>query len=99
MEQYTVYNLPIIYPEQLLASHVRAIQEFEQLYQRYHTSPNKKELMIKKVMPLETYALLAVNGYVIMATVAHNRTEKEIFDVLRGVYDDAKNDEESTFLI
>lgn len=29
IEQYTVYNLPIIYPEQLLPTHKRAIQEFE----------------------------------------------------------------------
>lgn len=55
--------------------------------------------MLKKVMTLETYALLAVGGYVIMATVAHNRTEKEVFEVLRGVYEDARGEEESTFLI
>jgi hypothetical protein len=32
MEQYTVYNLPVIYPDEMLPTHVRAIQEFEKLF-------------------------------------------------------------------
>ena len=55
--------------------------------------------MLKKVYALETYALIATGNYVIMATVAHNRTEKEVFEVLRSIYEDAKGDEESTFLV
>lgn len=55
--------------------------------------------MLKKVYHLETYALLAINGYVVMATVAHNRTERDIFDVLKGLYEDVKIDEESSFLL
>jgi hypothetical protein len=54
--------------------------------------------MIKQVYPQETYALLASGNYVIMACVAHNRTEKEVFDVLRGLYADTQLDEASTFL-
>lgn len=33
LDQYTVYNLPIIYPEELLPAHVRALQEFEKLHE------------------------------------------------------------------
>jgi len=29
LQQYTCFNLPIIYPEELLPSHLRAIEEFE----------------------------------------------------------------------
>jgi len=54
--------------------------------------------MLKMVYALETYALLAIGNYVIMACVAHNRTEREVFDVLRGLHDDIRVDEESTFL-
>ena len=54
--------------------------------------------MMKKVYALQTYALLAVGNYVIMATVAHNRTEKEVFEVLRALYEDVKIEEDSTFL-
>lgn len=93
VEQYTVYNLPVIYPEELLPSHVRALQQFEQLYHRYQISPNKREVMIKKVYALETYALLGIGNYIVMATVAHNRTEREVFEVLRGLYEDIKVDE------
>lgn len=32
IDQYTVYNLPVIYPEEMQPSHNRAIKEFEQLY-------------------------------------------------------------------
>jgi hypothetical protein len=31
-EQYTVYNLPVIYPDELLPTHIKALQEFEKLY-------------------------------------------------------------------
>jgi len=68
------------------------------LYDRYLASPNKKELMLKKVYALETYALLAVGNYVIMAKVAQNRTERDVFDVLRSLYEDTKIDEENTFM-
>lgn len=98
LEQYTVYNMPIIYPEEIQPVHVRALQEFEKLYDRYLSSPNKKDLMIKKVYQIDTFALLATGNYVIMAKVAHNRTEKEAFDVLRNLNEDIKVDEESSFI-
>jgi hypothetical protein len=54
--------------------------------------------MIKKVYTLETYALYAREDYVVMATIAHNRTEREVFDILKTIYEDMRVDEESTFL-
>ncbi len=99
LEQYTVYNLPVLYPDEMLPSHVRAIQEFEKLYTQYEASPRKEGLMLKKVFALETYALLGADeDYVVMATISHNRTEKDSFEVLRSLYEDAKIDEESTFI-
>jgi hypothetical protein len=83
VEQYSVYNLPVIYPDELLPSHVRALQEFEKLYHQYMASPRKEGLMLKKVFALETYALLGVDEYyVVMATISHNRTEKDTFEIL-----------------
>ncbi len=99
VEQYTVYNLPVIYPDELLPAHVRALQEFEKLYTQYQASRNKTNLLLKKVYALETYALLAPDeNYVVMAVIAHNRTEKDIYDILKSLYEDTKFDEESTFL-
>ena len=99
IDQYTVYNLPVIYPDEMLPAHIRAIQEFEKLYTTYEVSSRKQGLMLKKVYALETYALLGANeNYVIMATIAHNRTEKDTFEVLQALYEDAKIDQESTFI-
>ena len=99
MEQYTVYNLPVIYPDEMLPTHVRAIQEYEKLFTQYKASPRKQGLMLKKVFALETYALLGADEhYVVMATISHNRTEKDTFEVLQALYEDAKIDEESTFI-
>jgi hypothetical protein len=51
------------------------------------------------VNSLETYALMSTqDGYVIMATIYHNRTERETFEILKALYDDAKFDEECTFI-
>ncbi len=48
---------------------------------------------------LETYALLAPDeNYVVMAVIAHNRTEKDVYDILKELYEDTKYDEESTFI-
>lgn len=55
--------------------------------------------MLKKVYALETYALIAVENYVIMATVAHNRTDQDVFEVLRGLYKDLIVDEEGSFIV
>jgi hypothetical protein len=54
--------------------------------------------MIKKVYPLQTFALFAKEPYVLMATIAHNRTEKDVFEVLKQLYEDVKASEEEAFL-
>jgi len=89
--------LPIIYPEDLQPSHERALQEFEQLYNRYLSSPNRKDLCFKKVLPLETYALLARGHYVVLATINHNRTSLDAFEVLRALHEDV--DEKESFIL
>ena len=56
--------------------------------------------MLKKVYALETYALLGGDeNYVIMAVIAHNQTEKDTFEILQALYEDAKIDEESAFIM
>lgn len=47
---------------------------------------------------IETYALYSINEYVIMVTIAHNRTSKEIREICHSIYEDAKLDEESCFI-
>ena len=54
--------------------------------------------MFKKVFAMETYALLARGNYVILASIAHNRTESDIFEILRGLHDDLKVDEHGSFI-
>lgn len=53
--------------------------------------------MITKVFAIETYALYAMNDVIIMATIAHNRTSKDISEVCHHIYDDVKADMHSHF--
>jgi hypothetical protein len=32
VEQYSVYNLPVIYPDELLPAHLKSLQEYERLF-------------------------------------------------------------------
>ena len=32
VEQYSVYNLPVIYPDELLPAHLKSLQEYEKLF-------------------------------------------------------------------
>jgi hypothetical protein len=81
-EQFTCYNLPLkhVLSEEQLTS----LRIFEQLHQQYLSSPNKSDLMLKRVYPLETYALFGAEGeqWVAMATINHNRTTREIGQIL-----------------
>lgn len=79
-------------------SHLRSLQEFEKLFDRYQAASSKKDLMIKKVYAIETYALYSVGDYVIMSTVAHNRTNKDIREICHNIYEDVKLDEQSCFI-
>ncbi len=85
--------------DSLKPNQLRSLQEFEKLHNQYLASPNKEDLLIKKVYAIETYALYAKENYVIMATIAHNRTEKTVGEVLESLYEDAKIDEESNFIL
>lgn len=100
VEQYTCYNLPLIYPEYLTQLQTRSLQEFEKLYDTYQSSPNKQDILIKKIYPLHSYALYSLEkDYVIMATISHNRTEQETKEILNGILQDAKSDENSCFIL
>lgn len=63
------------------------------------TSPKKKDVFIKKVYAIETYALFASNDFVIMAVIAHNRTNKDIGEILNNILEDARLEEESCFIV
>lgn len=78
---------------------MRSIREYEKLHNSYLASPNKKGLLIKKMFALDTYVLFAQGDYIIMATVNHNRTNKDMGEVCANLIEDAKIDEESCFLL
>ena len=54
--------------------------------------------IIKKMYAIETYVLYAVGEWVVMAMVAHNRTNKDMGEVCMNILEDAKLEEESCFL-
>lgn len=83
----------------LTPTNIKCIREFEKLHDRYLASKNKKELMIKKVFAIDTYVLYAVNEWVVMAQIAHNRTNKDIGEICTNLIEDAKMEEESAFLL
>jgi hypothetical protein len=60
--------------------------------------PVRKETLLKKVFAIETYALFAINELVIMATIAHNRTNKEVSEICQHIYDDVRADIASHFI-
>lgn len=47
---------------------------------------------------IETYVIYVKGDWVVMATIAHNRTNKEIGEICQDILDDAKIDEESCFI-
>lgn len=55
---------------------MRSLREYEKLHERFLSSPNKKDVLFKKVYSIETYALYATGDYVVMTTITHNRTLK-----------------------
>mmetsp|Transcript_18895 Transcript_18895/g.13709 ORF Transcript_18895/g.13709 Transcript_18895/m.13709 type:complete len:112 (+) Transcript_18895:360-695(+) len=99
-DQFTVYNYPYLGPKTLLTdAHLKSLREFEKLHEVFLSSPNKKDVLLKKVYQLETYCLYAIGDYVIMATINHNRTSKTIQEVCSHVVEDIKMDEESCFIV
>ena len=78
--------------------HLRSIREYEKLHDRYLASPNKKDLLIKKMYALETYIIYAHGDYILMVTINHNRTSKDIGEICNNLIEDAKIDGESCFI-
>jgi hypothetical protein len=97
LEQYTCFNFPLNDHSQLSPQHLRSLLEFEKLFDRYQANP-RKETLLKKVYAIETYALYAINDMVIMATIAHNRTSKDVSEVCFNIYEDVKADIQSHFI-
>lgn len=54
--------------------------------------------MIKKVYAIETFVLYGVNDWVVMAMVAHNRTNKDMGEICMNILEDAKMEEDSCFI-
>jgi len=98
LEQYTVFNFPLNDYGELTPQHIRSLHEYEQLYERYITYPVRKETLLQKVFAIETYALFAINELVIMVTIAHNRTSKDICEICQHIYDDVRADIASHFI-
>lgn len=81
------------------SQHFKSIRQFEKLHNSYLASPNKKGLMIKKTYQIETYVLFAQGDFIIMATINHNRTNKQIGEICTTLIEDAKIDDESCFIL
>ena len=86
-------------PDKMTPYDIRCLQEFEKLYDRYMLNYNRKDLILKKVYHLETYALCAINEFVIMATITHNRTDKETREIFQQLYVDVREEEKSCFIL
>ncbi|CDW87641.1 UNKNOWN [Stylonychia lemnae] len=98
LEQFTVYNYPISDLQQINYNQLRSIQEYEQLYERYQAFNPKKDFFAKKVYAIDTYAILSQGDYCVMATISHNRTEKDVKEICQNILDDARLDEGSSFI-
>ena len=77
---------------------MRSLYEYESLYDRY-TASSRKETLLTKVFTIETYALYAVNEIVVMATIAHNRSSKDIYEICHHIYEDFLADLSSHFIL
>jgi len=97
LEQYTVFNFPLNDYSQMTPAHMRSLKEFEILFDRYNAAP-RKDSLITKVFAIETYALYAMGDIIIMATIAHNRTSKDISEICYHIYEDVKSDINSHFI-
>jgi hypothetical protein len=98
LEQYTSFNFPLHDISALTPGHIRSLHEFEQLYDRFMANP-RKEVLISKVYAIETYALYAAEQMVIMVTIAHNRTSKDISEICQHILQDVKADIQSHFIM
>lgn len=58
----------------------------------------RKETLLQKVFAIETYVLFAINELVIMATIAHNRSNKDVSEICQHIYDDVRADIASHFI-
>ena len=56
--------------------------KFESLYHMYMSAKNKKEVLITQKYALETYGLLAKGEVIVMVCVAHNRTSKNVGEIM-----------------
>ena len=95
-----MYNYPYLgTKDSLTPSHQRCLFEFEKLHEQFLASPNKKDVLLKKVYEQDTYSLYAIGDYVIMLAISHNRTSKSVTEIAQHVVDDIKMDEESCFIV
>jgi hypothetical protein len=99
VDQYTAFNFPLNNNNaELTPQHIRSLHEFEQLYDRYQANPRRESLFMK-VYAIETYALFAMNDLIIMATIAHNRTSKDISEICMNILEDIRADLTSHFIL
>ena len=63
-------------------SYLKAVCQFERLYHMFMSAKNKKEVFITQKYALETYCLLAKGELVILACIAHNRTSRNVGDIM-----------------
>ena len=48
---------------------------------------------------METYALYSTGDFVVLATIAHNRTDRDATEICQGVIDDIRYEENSCFIL
>ncbi len=62
-------------------------------------SANKKDLFMKKVLAIDTYVLYTRDHYLVLATIAHNRTESGVEEICREILDEVVADECGCFIM
>lgn len=65
----------------------------------YLSSKKQNELLITKKYATETYGIFVKNELVLIAMVAHNRTNLDIGSIFKEIYEDIKREESTHFML
>jgi len=65
-------------------NYLTTLRNFERLWQMYKSGKAKRNsaTYAQLKFPLETFALYAKKELIVLASIAHNRTNKTVYDVM-----------------
>ena len=98
LEQFTFYNLPFFNTETMPEEKMNCFYEFEKLHHQYLVGKKKKDIFIKKVYPIDTFVIYSKEQWVVMAQIAHNRTNLEVGEIMENIIQDTEIEETNSFI-